>query len=111
MERHAKKLQSKAKKIEIVKVEGDNITIRSTTGKEYAILNNHDGTFTCGCKWSEYHDTRFDPCSHVIAVKEMIANGESKTLSVWASREDAQRQHRHIECIGNGLFVTERKAA
>jgi hypothetical protein len=44
-------------------------------------------------------------CSHVVAV---VRHVEAKAIAVWATPEDAKRQHKRIVDIGDGILVTVR---
>lgn len=111
MNRNAKSLQKKAKKIAKVNVEqiGEfTYNVLSTSGKTYE-LREHGGSYLCSCKWSEYHNTSVEPCSHVLAVIEHRKRIDGMTTSAWANEEDAHRQHRPVEQVGMGLWTTTRR--
>ena len=111
MKRHAKSLQAKAKKVELIAVRKDSYLVKSTSGQEYTIFDHSDGTFTCTCKWAEFHNTRVQPCAHVLGLMEALENlTEDQKLSFWETEEDAKRQHRPVVRVGLGLYATSRKS-
>jgi len=111
MKRHAKTLQAKAKKNLVTpgSGRGEFLVTSSTSGKRYTVKAHADNTFTCCCRWSQYHDTRRDPCSHVLAVMEWLEQSGARALSFWDNTEDLGRQHRRAEQIGRGLWASSRK--
>ena len=89
MKRQAKKIQKKAKKNQVRHTgSGEFIVTSATSGKEYRVREVLGG-FACHCRWSEYHDTRIDPCTHVLAVEEWLARAGNRSLSFWSERADA----------------------
>lgn len=111
MNRQAKPLQKKAKKNKVYPLSsGDYDVVSATSSAIYRVRRDGSG-FVCECKWSRYHDTRRDPCTHVLAVQEHVARNGDRRLSWWADPEAAQRQHRPTARVGGGLWATSRKAA
>jgi hypothetical protein len=112
MKRNKARLQPKAKANLVQPLNEDQFEVTSaTSGNTYLVERSSYVGFICTCRWSEYHDTRTDPCSHVLAVKEYEAEHAGRTLSLWASAEDAARQHRPTEQVGIGLWTTSRARA
>ena len=110
MKRQAKTLQQKAKNNQVQPVASGKFWVTSaTSGKRYLVSELSNGGFQCVCKWSEYHDTSKNPCSHTMAVREWLEVASNRKLSFWSAPEEAQRQHRPIERIGVGLWTTSRK--
>jgi hypothetical protein len=111
MKRWAEKLSKKAKKLiadgKVERVTNEFFTVESSD--TYTVFLSDDGVASCECKWSEYHDTRIDPCAHAIAVL-MIAEieDESRKLAFHADVETARRQHRPMMTFGHGLTATSR---
>ena len=97
---------------------------RTDRWDRYMVRVNDDGTCKCECNWgtngghSRQKQTgktsAFKPksaCHHVHAVKEWLAQQEGRRTSAWSSLEDAQRQHRPITELGDGVWLTSRLAA
>jgi hypothetical protein len=102
--RHAKSLQSKMKAHTVEEVPAGFFVRSASSGNGYLV--NHAGE--CCCRWSHYHDTTTEPCSHVLAVVAFKKAQASKSVSVWATEDDAERQHRRTAKVGEGLWMTER---
>jgi hypothetical protein len=111
--RNAKALQKKAKKnqVRIGANRAEFIVTSATSGNEYTVKALANGGFACCCDWAKWHDTSARPCSHVLAVIEWLEQAGNRSTSIWATPEDAKRQHRHIERVGLGLWVTSRRMA
>ena len=109
MNRNAKSLQSKSKRHEVILKEKNIYRVTSaSSGKTYTVFKRDVG-YTCTCNWSEYHDTRIDPCSHVLAVEQWEEQGLlDRSLSFWASEEQAKKQHRPTSPVGVDLWATSR---
>jgi hypothetical protein len=109
MKRQAKQLQAKTKRNQVRHAgSGEFMITSATSGKEYRVREVLGG-FVCCCRWAQYHDTRIDPCTHVLAVEEWLAQAGNRSLSFWSERDDAKRQHRPTELLGRGLWATGRK--
>lgn len=79
------------------------------SGRAYDINLGLNGG-TCTCAWGRHRpeaDHR-SGCSHVIAAMNYRAVQHGRRISVWASKKAAQRQHRPIVKIGDGLILTSR---
>jgi len=112
MDRQAKTLQNKAKKNKVQpQGKGEFSVTSATSGKTYTVTNLANGGFQCTCKWSQYHRTDLKPCSHCLAVEEWLEQAGNRSLSFWTSEEEAQRQHRPVMRVGQGLWATSRAAA
>lgn len=111
MKRHAKSLQSKAKKHQVQPGRGSWLVTSARSGKGYRIWQRRNGGFECSCPWGDYHDTSKDPCSHVLALEEWLEVAGNRNLSFWATEEEAQRQRRPVRLVGNGIWATSRRAA
>jgi hypothetical protein len=110
--RNAKSVQSKAKK-NVVHPLGDNRyqVVSASSGNVYNV-RVHGDCATCDCNWGAHrpaHDQR-SGCSHVIATFGFIAEENGRKVSVWNSEADADRQHRPMLHIGNGVVLTSRAA-
>jgi len=107
-------IQSKSKVHEVENL-GNNVyrVTSGTSANKYMVVLNTKGA-TCNCDWGFYRGW-FDPrsgCSHSIsAYREQIGEEEKRTLSIWTSQEDADRQHRPQKDIGDGVIITTRKKA
>lgn len=83
------------------------------------LVKDGDPGATCSCPWGgfrKWEDVR-SACSHVRAVYIWVAqNGHpleadiqvERVLSAWGSLEDALRQHRKMQDIGDGAILTSR---
>jgi hypothetical protein len=112
MKRHAKSLQSKAKRCQVTPLaQRGKFQVKSTSGSTYTITALSNGGFVCCCEWSKYHDTSRRPCTHVLAVELYLQNAGARAASFWADADDAGRQHNTTERVGRGLWMTTRKAA
>lgn len=113
MNRHAKRLQRKAKKCTVKPVpENDAVIVHSPSGNRYLVRAAAGGGWFCSCDWSQWHNTNARPCAHVLAAdawETRILQG--RTTSYWPDEESARRQHRPWRRIGIGLWKTTRKAA
>lgn len=83
----------------------------SNSGNVYTVRISGNVAF-CDCDWSKYrpgHDRRC-ACSHVQSVYKFIAEQKNRATSAWGNIADAERQHRQIINIGDGVILTTRKA-
>ena len=112
--RNPKSMQSKSKTHEITKIDENKYEVFSSRkGNTYLISLLSNGGASCTCDWAtkRHHENGNVGCSHTIAVFDFIAkeNG-AKSVSAWASEEEANRQHRKVTDIGDGLIITTRSA-
>jgi len=110
VKRQAKAMQSKAKGSQVQdNGTGRGYTVTSaTSGKGYHVATVGKG-FQCTCRWAKYHNTVLEPCSHVLAIEEYLAQAGGRSLSFWSDKAQAQAQHRPVEYAGRGLLQTSRK--
>jgi hypothetical protein len=116
MNRRPKFLQSKSKSHSVSHVHGYTYQVESgTSGNTYTVRLSPDlQKAWCTCDWAKYrpHNTgHVCGCSHTVAVYRYLAAETDATISVWSSEDDARRQHRPWWPVGDGLFVTQRRAA
>lgn len=109
--KNVKNIQAKAKRNTVRRITGSLYEVTSaTSGNRYNVRVNGNAA-TCSCDWAKYrpgHDQRCG-CSHAVAVFEFIAEQEQgRTVSAWGNVEDAQRQHRPLFTIGDGVVLTTR---
>lgn len=107
---HAKQIQKKSRR-HIVRQIGSNWfkVFDGESGREYDVNLGINGG-TCTCEWGRHRpeqDHR-SGCSHVIAAMNYRAQQQGRQVSVWASERAAQRQHRPMLKIGDGLIITSR---
>lgn len=112
--RKPKPLQKKSKSHEVSQTTANHFQVVSgTSGQIYDVrlTHNHTGA-TCSCKWGQYrnHGDPRSGCSHVQAALGFVKAQEGRTVSAWTSQKDAERQHRPILEIGDGVKITLRKA-
>jgi len=67
----------------------------------------------CTCPWAEHGCIA---CCHVIATLSALAGEKQRTLSFWATREEAERQKRTVfRIVSNisteGIWITSRGAS
>jgi uncharacterized Zn finger protein len=106
--RNAKDVNAKGKQHEVVEVAECVYDVTSgTSGKVYRVTL-WQSKATCTCNWGKYHAN--SACSHVQAVYEMLAQREGRTTSAWSDLEAAKRQRKPVRHIGNGVYLTTRKA-
>lgn len=113
--RHADKLIAKAKQCKVVHVDSgpDAYEVTSPSGSVYRVVYiDRINAYRCNCKWGQHNDSGLFPCSHTLAAKLFREEQElGRRVSVWTSKEDAERQHRTTERFGvDGLIVTMRPA-
>jgi len=90
--------------------------ISGGSGKEYIVNVFKSGGASCNCDWARKRQDALienqgaTACSHTIAVFEFIAQGEGKRVSAWASEEEADRQHRPVVDMVDGVMLTKRVA-
>jgi hypothetical protein len=109
MNRQAKSLQSKSRTHEIAEVNATTYTVKSgSSGNEYTVTLQNSGA-TCSCSWAQYRPRKDQRsgCSHTIAVYNHLAGNDHKVMA-WASEEQAQKQHRPMISVGDGLTLTVR---
>jgi len=108
MRRDAKSLQAKAKRCKVDHGDGrGRFVVHSPSGNDYVVVEREVG-FECSCRWGDWNDTRFRPCSHVLAVENYLERVGDRELSFWTTKEDARRQHRPRKWVGVGLIATSR---
>lgn len=109
--RNAKELMEKARSHEVYPLGGGEFEVVSgSSRRSYLVTDLANGGLQCVCRWSEYHRTDFEPCSHCIAVELWLEQAGNRELVLWASKEDAKRQKRPVRQVGRGLWITSRKA-
>jgi len=109
MKRQAKMLQGKAKRNVVDPIGNGKFWVTSaTSGKRYLVSELANGGFICVCDWGKFHRTDFDPCSHVLAVEQYLEVAGGRSLSFWAGKEEAKKQHRPVRWMGHGLLATSR---
>lgn len=105
--RHADELKAKAKTHTLEQVKNNLWKLTSGhSGNEYWIFQNSHDTFTCSCDWQTWHPG--GECSHVIAVRKLIARQNGELVSAFDSMETAKRQHHKIVDFNDGLIFTTR---
>jgi hypothetical protein len=108
--KNPKQIQSKSRSHTVTPQGNDVFTVASgTSGKEYTV-NFFESGATCTCEWGAHRPSgdKRSGCSHVTAVLDFIAAESNRTVSVWASAEDAKRQHKPTLSIGDGVHITAR---
>lgn len=86
-------------------------------GNTYIVNVFQSGGASCNCDWATKRQDALvqnqgaTACSHTIAVFEFVAQGEGKRMSAWASEEEAERQHRPVVDMVDGVLLTKRAAS
>ncbi len=122
MNRHTQKLLEKAKTHIVILDDPHYARYKVISGakikeggKEYTVNVFGNGGASCNCNWATKRTEQLienkgsTACSHTIAVFEFIAEGAGKRVSAWASPEQAERQHRPIEDMKDGVVLTLRQ--
>ena len=114
--KNAKKIQSKSRTHE-VKDLGGNIfeVVSGESGKAYTVtMLDANTAAACTCDWAKYRPAANQGkcgCSHVVAVFNYKAQSTgAQSVSAWTSAESAERQHRHMADIGDGVLLTVRNS-
>ena len=83
--------------------------ISSESNRAYDVNLGLNGG-TCSCEWGRQRpdDDHRSACSHVIAAIHQRASQKGRSVSVWANRKAARRQHRPMLDIGDGVILTSR---
>lgn len=114
MNRHAKELKVKAEAHTVVRIDRRWFDVTSaTSGTVHHVHLRGDQTLECDCDWARKrrHDDNAVACSHTIAVQKFVqAEEAARTISAWASVEDAARQHRIMINLNDGVWLTTRLA-
>jgi hypothetical protein len=107
---HAKQIQKKSR-THIVRQIGSNwFKVFDVESERVYDVNLGLNGGTCTCAWGQHRPERDhrSGCSHVIAAMNYRAQQHGRQVSVWTSKRAAQRQHRPLLEIGDGLFITSR---
>ena len=108
---HPKQIQHKSRHLAVRQIRPNWYKVSSPASKlEYDVNLGLNGG-TCSCTWGRNRPAQDhrSGCSHVIAAMNYRAVKLGKRLSVWNNKAAAQRQHRPITQIGDGVFVTTRR--
>ena len=109
MKRRAKMLQVKAKSHTVDSLGDGKFEVTSaSSGEKYLVRELANGGFICVCDWGKFHRTDIQPCSHVLAVEQYLEVAGGRSLSFWADKAEASRQHRPVRWVGRGLLATSR---
>jgi hypothetical protein len=107
---NAKQIQKKSRR-HIIRQIGPNWfkVFDGESGRLYDVNLGLNGG-TCTCEWGRHRpeEDHRSGCSHVIAAMNYRAIQHGRRVSVWSSERAAQRQHRPIVRIGDGLILTSR---
>lgn len=118
VKRHADKLLEKAKTHSVFLDDprcARYRVISGGSGKVYIVNVFQDGGASCNCDWATKRvDTLVEnkgatACSHTIAVFNFIAQGNGKRVSAFSNPEQAERQHRQMTNMRDGIVLTARR--
>ena len=106
---------AKRAKSHLVRYYGKGVyeVISGTSGACYRVEMLAEGGASCSCEWGKYH-TKGDKrvaCSHVQAVYQWKADEEGRRVSAYGTLDEAKRQHGRTLNLGDGVYLTSRKAA
>jgi len=109
--KNAKKIQGKSRTHEVSHLSGNTFEVISgASGKTYTVTTIPGGA-RCTCNWGKYRKGWGQSgCSHVVSVYDWLESQRGRSVSAWASRDDAKRQHRPSMGIGDGVVLTSRIA-
>jgi len=109
MERHGKSLTRKSRthQVFVSEIAGAWDVVSGSSEKTYTVRELSDGRFWCGCKWHEYH--AFGECSHVLTVRQWLAQAGSRAVYAYGSLEEAKNAHRKIEDRNDGVTIGSRR--
>jgi hypothetical protein len=119
IKRHAGSLLKKARTHTVILDDprfGQYRVISGGSGNEYLVNVFKETGASCNCDWARKRQDALaenkgaTACSHTIAVFEFVAKGEGKRVSAWASTEEAERQHRPVVDMVDGVVLTKRVA-
>lgn len=87
----------------------------STSSNEYhvTLAKTPDGTISghCDCDWGKHRKVGYPcSCSHVQAALKFQYGKQGMKISVWNSEEDARKQRAKTIDIGDGCWITLKKA-
>ena len=113
-----RKLLEKARGHKVIEMsEGRYVSfydVRSSSGKLYQVeVKEKFGLAKCNCKWGRqggYRKLSECACSHALKVFAGREARKGRTVQTWSANEDAERQHRPVLEIGNGVWLTSRLA-
>ena len=84
------------------------------SGQRYeVVVKEKFGLARCDCDWGRqggYRKLSECACSHVLKVFAGREARKGRTIQTWNESEDAERQHRPVLEIGNGVWLTSRLA-
>ncbi|MCB0163165.1 MAG: hypothetical protein KDI79_02990 [Anaerolineae bacterium] len=107
---NAKEIQAKSRRHAVRQIGPNWYKVRSgETKRVYDVVLAVNGG-TCTCEWGRQRpdEDHRSACSHVVAALNYRAATKGRRVSAWDSEEAAQRQHRPILKIGDGLILTSR---
>lgn len=104
--RNAKQLQAKSRQHSITRHSDSHYILTSgSSGHKYVV---NPVKLTCSCPFGQYN--KKSTCSHMIAVLAYIEKMEQeRQVTAWSSQEEAARQHRPVNYLGDGIYLTSRK--
>ena len=108
MNRQAKQMQTKSRNHEVTQLAPLTYEVLSgTSGRPYRVILDGNSA-TCTCDWGKYRPSRdrSTGCSHVIAVFQYRAQQEQRVAYAWHEEEQALRQHKKVQTIGDGILIT-----
>ncbi len=111
MKRQAKQIQQKSRQYQVKRITPNSYRVSSPDNGRAYIVNLGLNGGTCTCPWGQYRpdDDRRSGCSHVLAAINYRAEQKGRRVSAWTSMKAAQRQHRPVLPIGDGLILTSRR--
>lgn len=112
VKRNPKPLQSKSRTHDVTHLSDNRYSVTSGTSNEVYTVRVWSTGATCTCKWAQYRSGGASSgCSHTIAVFNFIEQQRGRVVSAWSDKEQAEKQHRPMANIQDGIFLTSRKVA
>lgn len=113
--RHTTTLKAKSKTHTVEKADSSgwrwNVT-SGASGTVYTVWESGDShAYMCSCDWAKYRPADGGgrcACSHVLAVIAWLQGQEGRTIQTHTETEQAEKQHRRIMDIGDGVIITTR---
>lgn len=87
------------------------VVTSGTSGNTYAVHAGIANAFTCTCDWGKHRpadDTR-SACSHVMSVIAFAQAEQATKVKAFAVKAQAQKTHRKMVDIGDGVTMTLRR--
>jgi hypothetical protein len=112
--KNVKAIQRKSRQNEVRPLGSNTFHVVSATSRNVYQVNYSPNGCTCDCVWGQHRPEpdRRSGCRHAIAVMNFVAeNEQGRCVMAWSNDREAQRQHRPVLPIGDGVILTSRALA